>query len=75
MNNDGYKDIVVGGTGSSNVTGLYVFYNNGSGGFTQDTISTNQIHNGVVGDIDGNGNMDIVGSGETGHTPVRLWRQ
>jgi hypothetical protein len=85
MNNDGTQDIVVGEQEQAdmgpNLNGppggrLAIFYNDGNGNFTQQVISNFGIQNQVVGDVDGNGYLDIFGANHGfygGNKELQLW--
>ena len=50
-------------------SGVFVFYNDGAGNFTQTTISANnEMYTGQVADLDNDGDMDLVG-------PLGFYRQ
>ena len=51
-----------------------VFFNNGQGAFTRQTISMDGAHNAVLGDVDKDGDLDVMGCNYTGNPPLRLWR-
>jgi hypothetical protein len=66
---DGNADIVAGspGNGDGNPNGIHIWKGDGSGGFTEKTsgsgLPTNGNWRGVaVGDVDGDGNLDIAGT-------------
>lgn len=51
-----------------------VYFNNGSGLFSRQTLSTAGAHNAVLGDVDADGDLDVLGCNYTGNPPLRLWR-
>jgi hypothetical protein len=76
VNLDGATDVVVAATGPGE---LHVYYNdNGKGTAWRDQTvdgASGNLHNGQVGDVDGDGDYDIFGAGYTGQSPTAvLWR-
>jgi len=65
MDNDGDLDVVTGTPWSNSVSSISVrlYYNNGEGGFSAAQIisSNNGLYSGVISDIEGDGDLDIIG--------------
>ena len=65
MDNDGDLDVVTGIPWSSKVSSvsIHVYYNNGTGSFSAAQIvsSNNGLYSGVISDIEGDGDLDIIG--------------
>jgi hypothetical protein len=73
---DGAADVVVGQMHTSTERELVVHYNadrRGTAWSAQVVDRGAGIHNGVVADIGGDGDLDIVGANWTGNPPLRLW--
>ncbi|MDH3580968.1 MAG: VCBS repeat-containing protein [Hyphomicrobiales bacterium] len=75
MDLDGDIDIVVGQMHTSPERALAVLYNlDGKGTrWARQVIDKTGLHNGVVADIDGDGDFDIYGANWTGNPPLRVW--
>lgn len=75
MNLDGKLDIVTGQMHTSSDKQLLIYYNlDGSGGsWSKQVIDNVGIHNGVVADLGGDGDMDIIGANWTGNPPFYIW--
>lgn len=74
MDLDGHLDVVTGQMHTSADDELVVWYGDGGSTWTKFLVNdTFGIHNGVVGDIDADGDYDIYGSNWTGNNPVRWY--
>ncbi|MFH1427567.1 MAG: FG-GAP-like repeat-containing protein [Patescibacteria group bacterium] len=51
-----------------------IFNNNGSGNFTMETLSEDYMYTAVIGDIDNDGDQDILSAKSWEDVPVGLWR-
>jgi hypothetical protein len=51
-----------------------VFLNTGGGTFVKQLLSTAGSHNAVLGDVDKDDDLDVMGCNYTGNPPLRLWR-
>ncbi len=76
INGDGDNDVVVSAMGPGE---LHVYYNDDGQGLSwRDQLvdgAAGSLHNGQVGDVDGDGDYDIFGAGYTGNSPTAvLWR-
>ncbi|MGA3228009.1 MAG: hypothetical protein ABSC65_29865, partial [Acidobacteriaceae bacterium] len=63
MDKNGTTDIVVEEQDQSFLDRVVVFYNDGQGNLTENVISNAKGHNDAVGDVIGNGALDILNSG------------
>jgi hypothetical protein len=63
MDKNGTPDIVVAEQDQSLFDRVAVFYNDGHGNLTEQIISNAKGHNDAVGDVIGNGALDILNSG------------
>ena len=63
MDRNGTLDIVVAEQDQSALNRVAVFYNDGKGNLTEQTISNGKGHNDAVGDVTGTGPLDILSSG------------
>jgi hypothetical protein len=82
MNNDGIQDLVVteqeqaAGDHPGTPSRVTVFYNDGAGNFTPSVLATTGGQNQVVGDIDGDGDLDILSANHgfygAAH-PLEIW--
>jgi hypothetical protein len=63
MDKNGTLDIVVSEQDQSPLNRVAVFYNDGKGNLTEQIISNAKGHNQAVGDVIGNGALDILNSG------------
>jgi hypothetical protein len=63
MDKNGALDIVVEEQDQSPLNRVAVFYNDGKGNLTEQTISNAKGHNDPVGDVTGGGSLDILNSG------------
>ncbi len=71
INRDGFLDIVSGFSfGDRDVV---IWYGDGGSDWTRDVISNNAIYSGRVGDVDGDGDLDILGSSHCCNTSGRLY--
>jgi hypothetical protein len=75
INRDGKIDLVVGQMHTSADREVMILYNQDGLGtaWQKQVIGTGGIHNGVVADIDNDGDWDIFGANWTGYPPIRLW--
>jgi hypothetical protein len=75
MDKDGDIDVVVGQMHQTKERTLSIHYNIDGRGthWARQTIDNTGLHNGVVADIDGDGDFDIYGANWAGHPPLRLW--
>ena len=76
MDGDGDNDVVVGQMHTAPTPQVRVYYNtNGRATAWQVQLVDQQygIHNGVVADIDGDGDFEIIGSNWTGNPPLQFW--
>jgi hypothetical protein len=73
---DGTVDVVVGQMHTSSAREIRVFYNvNGDGSaWTSQLVDTTGLHNGVLDDIERDGDLDLFGANWTGNPPAHLWR-
>jgi hypothetical protein len=63
MDKNGTTDIIVAEQDQSLLDRVVVFYNDGKGNLTEQVISNAKGHNDAVGDVIGNGAIDILNSG------------
>jgi hypothetical protein len=76
MDGDGITDIVAGEQEQSAQKRLTIFYGDGRGNFAQQVLSTNGGHEQALGDVTGNGNLDILNAnhGWSGYPhPIELY--
>lgn len=76
VDGDGDHDVVVGQMHTATNPQLRVFYNQGGSGTAWQTQVVDQqygIHNGVVADLGGDGDVEIVGANWTGNPPLQYW--
>jgi hypothetical protein len=75
MDNDGDIDVVAGQMHTSRARRVMVLQNlDGKGtAWARQVIAKTGLHNGVVGDIDRDGDIDLCGSNWTGNPPIRVW--
>jgi hypothetical protein len=75
MDGDGDIDVVVGQMHTTSERELSIHYNGDGQGtrWTHQVIDNTGLHNGVVADIDGDGDFDIYGSNWVGNPPIRAW--
>jgi hypothetical protein len=75
MDGDGTVDVVVGQMHTTSSRELAVHYNTDGRGtaWKRIVIDNTGLHNGVVADIDGDGDYDIYGSNWAGNPPLRVW--
>lgn len=77
MDNDGDLDVVIGQMSTSEDKELAIYFNETGDATVWKKHSVDSgigIHNGVIGDIDGDGDLDIFGANYTGNPPLYLWR-
>lgn len=76
VDGDGDHDVVVGQMHTAVSPAIRVFYNQGGAASWTVQVVDQQygIHNGVVADIGGDGDVEIVGSNWTGNPPLQYWR-
>jgi hypothetical protein len=63
MDKNGTPDIIVDEQDQSFLDRVVVFYNDGKGNLTEQVISNGKGHNDAIGDVIGNGSIDILSSG------------
>ncbi|MEA2263649.1 MAG: hypothetical protein QOJ51_6474, partial [Acidobacteriaceae bacterium] len=63
MDKNGTMDIIVSEQDQAPLRRVTVYYNNGNGVLTPETISNSEGHNTWVGDITGTGKLEIFNSG------------
>lgn len=75
MDGDGDRDVVVGQMHQTKRREIAVYLNHDGQGrsWERRVIDNVGIHNGLVADIDADGDQDIYGSNWVGHPPLRLW--
>jgi hypothetical protein len=75
MDRDGDFDVVVGQMHTTEERALAIHYNlDGQGTrWARQIIDDTGLHNGVVADVDGDGDFDIYGSNWAGNPPARVW--
>jgi len=75
MDLDGDVDVVVAQMHTSSARTISVYRNlDGAGtSWQQQLVDTTGLHNGVVADIEADGDLDIFGANWTGNPPVHLW--
>ncbi len=75
MNRDGTVDVVVGQMHTTDSRELAIHFNTDGRGtaWRRVVIDHSGLHNGVVADIDGDGDNDIYGSNWVGNPPLRVW--
>ena len=75
MDGDGDIDVVVGQMHASKEGELAVHYNVDGRGtdWSRQVIDNTGLHNGVVADIDRDGDLDIYGANRAGNPPLRVW--
>jgi hypothetical protein len=64
VNGDGHPDVFIGEMGEPGAgerARIYIWYGDGKGGLQETIVSTGQgIHEGRLGDFDGDGDLDIL---------------
>lgn len=75
MDGDGDIDVVVGQMHTSKERALAIHYNVDGRGtrWARQVIATTGLHNGVVADIEGDGDFDIFGSNWASNPPLQVW--
>jgi hypothetical protein len=75
MDGDGDIDVVVGQMHTTKERELAIHFNVDGRGtvWERQVIDNVGLHNGVVADVDGDGDFDIYGANWAGHPPLRLW--
>lgn len=73
---DGKTDVFAGQMHISAAREVVIYHNVDGAGtvWSRHVLSTGGTHNAQVGDIDSDGDFDIVGSNYTGNPPLTLWR-
>jgi hypothetical protein len=75
MDRDGTVDVVVGQMHTTKERALSIHYNIDGRGtrWARQIVDNVGLHNGIVADIDGDGNFDVFGSNWAGNPPLRIW--
>ena len=75
MDRDGTQDLVLAQLHTSPEKRVMVLYNRGGQGgrWEVQVIATTGLHNGLVADVDRDGDIDVFGANYTTFPPVRLW--
>jgi hypothetical protein len=75
MDLDGDLDVVLAQMHTSSATEIMVMENTDgqATAWQKQVVDTGGIHNGVVADVDDDGDFDIYGANWTGNPPVKLW--
>src|SRR5690606_28994325 len=75
VDKDGDLDIIAGTLKLTNKPHLSIFKNHGNGSsWTKETISNTATYKGAIGDIDNDGDLDIVSSLSWVDSPITLYR-
>lgn len=73
MNADGRPDVVIARMHSYEPSTVSVWVNGGDGTWSEHVLSRNGLHNLQLGDVDGDGDLDIFGSNYVDNPPVRVF--